>query len=106
VESTDLKWRKASFSSNGGGECIEVGEARRAVLVRDTKERAGAVLRFSPDAWQRFVDRVKRSLADPQARASSVSGSNPGSVVHLRSGPAIRCKTRGSQASAHAAGYI
>jgi hypothetical protein len=71
MESTDLKWRKASYSSNGGGECVEVGEARRGVLVRDAKERAGAVLRFSPDAWRRFVDRVKRSLAGPQPRASS-----------------------------------
>lgn len=70
MESTDLKWRKASYSSNGGGECVEVGEARRGVLVRDTKERTGDVLRFSPDAWRRFVDRVKRSLADPQPHAS------------------------------------
>ena len=69
MESTDLKWRKASYSSNGGGECVEVGEAWRGVLVRDTKDRAGAVLRFSPDEWRWFVDRVKRSLADPQPRA-------------------------------------
>jgi hypothetical protein len=70
MEGTDLKWRKASYSSNGGGECVEVGQARRSVLVRDTKDSAGAVLRFSPVAWRRFVDRVKRSLADPQPRAA------------------------------------
>ena len=67
MESTDLKWRKASYSSNGGGNCVEVGESRRGMLVRDTKDRAGAVLRFSPDAWRRFVGRVKRLLAGPQA---------------------------------------
>jgi Domain of unknown function (DUF397) len=65
MEDTDLKWRTASYSSNGGGNCVEVGEARH-VLVRDTKDRAGAVVRFSPDAWRRFVDRVKRSLAGRQ----------------------------------------
>src|SRR6516225_5177565 len=67
MEDTDLKWRKASYSSNGGGNCVEVGKARRGVLVRDTKQNGtGPVLRFSPAAWRRFADRVKRSLAlDP-----------------------------------------
>jgi hypothetical protein len=69
-DTTGLKWRKSTYSSNGGGECVEVGDARRGVLVRDTKDRTGPVVRFSPDAWRRFVDRVKRSLADLQPRAS------------------------------------
>jgi hypothetical protein len=71
MENTDLKWRKATYSSNGGGNCVEVADHGNHVLVRDTKERAGAVLGFPPDAWRRFVDRVKRSLADLQPRASS-----------------------------------
>jgi hypothetical protein len=29
------------------------------VLVRDTKDRAGAVLTFGPDAWLRFAARIK-----------------------------------------------
>jgi hypothetical protein len=62
MEETDLKWRKASYSSNGGGNCIEVGKGGR-VLVRDTKDRSGPVLRLSPAAWRRFADQVKRSLA-------------------------------------------
>ncbi|MGH7487496.1 MAG: DUF397 domain-containing protein [bacterium] len=57
-----LNWRKASYSASNGGDCVEVGQADR-VLVRDTKDRAGPVLRFTPDAWRRFADRVKRSLA-------------------------------------------
>ena len=66
MESTDLKWRTASCSSNGGGECVEVGQALRSVLVRDTKDDAGTVLRFSPGAWRRFVDRVRhRQLIRP-----------------------------------------
>ena len=30
-------WRKSSFSGNGG-ECVEVGQVRDAVAVRDTKD--------------------------------------------------------------------
>jgi hypothetical protein len=29
------------------------------VLVRDTKDRAGAALTFGPDAWRRFAARIK-----------------------------------------------
>jgi|HubBroStandDraft_2_1064218.scaffolds.fasta_scaffold100002_2 hypothetical protein len=65
MEDTDLKWRKASYSSNGGGNCVEVGRHTSHVLVRDTKDRNGSVLRISPAVWQRFADRLKsgRSLA-------------------------------------------
>jgi hypothetical protein len=34
------------------------------VLVRDTKDRSGPVLRFSPAAWRRFADQVKTGIAD------------------------------------------
>lgn len=57
------KWRKASFSGNGGSDCVEVAGHCNRVLVRDTKNRASPVLRFSLAAWRRFADQVKRSLA-------------------------------------------
>jgi hypothetical protein len=64
MEDTDLSWRKSSYSGNGGATCVEVGNADR-VLVRDTQDRTGPVLRFTPSAWRRYVGRVKgeRSLA-------------------------------------------
>jgi hypothetical protein len=31
------------------------------VLVRDTQDRTGPVLRFTPEAWRRFADLVKRA---------------------------------------------
>jgi hypothetical protein len=52
-----LKWVKSSHSGNGG--CVEVA-ADGHVLVRDTKDRHGPVLTFSPQAWRRFASRVKR----------------------------------------------
>ena len=61
----DLRWRKSSYSGNGGGNCVEVATGGR-VLVRDSQDRSGTVLRFPPAAWRRFADRVKRSLVrDP-----------------------------------------
>ena len=40
--------------------CIEVSQATEsAVLVRDTKDRGGAVLRVNAEAWRRFVTGVK-----------------------------------------------
>lgn len=59
-----LNWRKASHSASNGG-CVEVADRDSRVLVRDTQDRAGPVLKFTPDAWCRFADQVKRSLADP-----------------------------------------
>lgn len=54
-------WRTSSYSGANGGQCVEIaghGESRR-VLVRDTKNRAGVMLRFSPQAWRRFASEVK-----------------------------------------------
>ena len=63
MEDIDRRWRKSSYSGNGG-ECVEVGHARDVIAVRDTRQdEVGPVLRFSPAAWRRFADRVKRSLA-------------------------------------------
>jgi Domain of unknown function (DUF397) len=56
----DPKWRKAIYSGNGGSDCVEVGQSVDTVLIRDTKRRDGAELRFSPLAWQSFIASVKR----------------------------------------------
>jgi hypothetical protein len=58
MEAIDPRWRKSSFSGNGGN-CVEVGEARRGVLVRDTQDHSGTVLQFSPGVWRRFADQLK-----------------------------------------------
>ena len=56
----DRRWRTSSYSGNGGGNCVEVAADGR-VLVRDSQDRSGTVLRFPPAAWCRFADRVKQS---------------------------------------------
>jgi uncharacterized protein DUF397 len=54
-----LNWRKASYSASNGGGCVEVASPDGAIAVRDTQDRTGPVLRFSPGAWRRFADQVK-----------------------------------------------
>jgi len=56
----DAIWRKSSYSGGNGGNCIEVGThaGTSRVLVRDTKNRPGPVLRFTPAAWKRFADQI------------------------------------------------
>ena len=52
----NIRWRKSSYSGNGGSDCVEVAAADR-VLVRDSKQnRAGPVLHFTPAAWRRFTE--------------------------------------------------
>ena len=53
-------WRKASYSGTNGGACVEAGVADRGrVLVRDTANRDGAVLDLPADAWDRFTASLK-----------------------------------------------
>ena len=53
-----LTWRKSSYSGTNGGQCVEVA-ASGHVLVRDTEDRAGAVLAFSAETWRKFTRRTK-----------------------------------------------
>ncbi|MFC5664637.1 DUF397 domain-containing protein [Kitasatospora misakiensis] len=49
------KWFKSSYSTTDGGECIEIAPSPSSVLVRDSKDKAGPRLSFSPSAWADFV---------------------------------------------------
>jgi hypothetical protein len=52
-------WRKSSYSDNGGASCVEVGRAAASVFVRDTTERAGAVLTVPASAWRTLVAEIR-----------------------------------------------
>jgi len=52
-------WRKSTYSGGNGSDCVEVGGSAPVILVRDTKDRAGAVLTFGPAAWRRFAAAAK-----------------------------------------------
>jgi hypothetical protein len=55
----NLQWRKATYSSSNGGNCIEVAAAGRTVAVRDSKDPDGPRLAFGAQAWKTFAAKVK-----------------------------------------------
>lgn len=64
-DSLGLRWRKSSYSSNGGGNCVEVGTGLPGkVAVRDSKDREGPKLAVSDQAWSAFVQGIKRNEFD------------------------------------------
>ncbi|WP_432095383.1 DUF397 domain-containing protein [Streptomyces sp. bgisy100] len=56
-----VEWRTSGHSGSEGGECVEVATCPGAVHVRDSKNRTGPALTFTPDAWSAFVDYASRA---------------------------------------------
>ncbi|MGY0464626.1 DUF397 domain-containing protein [Kitasatospora sp. cg17-2] len=54
-ECVEVGWRKSTHSGDEGGNCVEVAETTAAVLVRDSKDKSGPHLTFTPAAWEAFV---------------------------------------------------
>ena len=50
-----VSWFKSSYSSSGDGDCVEVAACPTAVHVRDSKDKQGPQLAFSPAEWANFV---------------------------------------------------
>ena len=61
-QSIDVVWRKSSHSE--AGSCVEVAHTAELVFVRDSKDRAGRVLRFPHLAWASFLADMRSSLFD------------------------------------------
>jgi hypothetical protein len=51
-------WRKSTYSSDEGGNCIEVAAHPFAIHVRDSKVAAGPILTVAPGTWGTFLDTV------------------------------------------------
>lgn len=58
----DFTWRKSSHSEASDNECVEIWVDGAVVLIRDSKNPAGPVLRVSAEAWSTFVDAVREDL--------------------------------------------
>lgn len=63
LDLTRAAWFKSTRSS-GNGNCVEVAILDRAVAVRDTKDRSGPVLQFTPADWDTFVAGAKNGEFD------------------------------------------
>jgi hypothetical protein len=60
----DLHWMKSSLSFSNGN-CVEVaGLPGGEIGVRDSKDPAGSVLRFTPDEWHAFLGGVRNGEFD------------------------------------------
>ncbi|MER6827933.1 DUF397 domain-containing protein [Streptosporangium sp. NPDC000563] len=60
MDLNEAVWRKSSRSGDSGGQCVEVAtNLPRVVTVRDSKDRDGAKLLFTPTQWDTFVHRIK-----------------------------------------------
>ncbi|HEY3953480.1 MAG TPA: DUF397 domain-containing protein [Streptosporangiaceae bacterium] len=64
-DTIEPRWRKASYSGNGGGSCVEVaGNLPDVVAVRDSKNPDGPKLIVSPAGWRTFMASVKAGRYD------------------------------------------
>jgi hypothetical protein len=63
MSDNNLKWNK-STRSGAAGHCVEVAETPAAVLVRDSKDATGPVLRFNAAAWSGFLEGVRNGDFD------------------------------------------
>jgi hypothetical protein len=60
MDLTGAVWRKSSRSSSNGGDCVEVATNLPGVVaVRDTKNRDGGTLLFTPAEWEAFIGGAK-----------------------------------------------
>jgi len=58
-------WRKSTRSGGDGGNCVEVATNLKGVVaVRDTKDKRGGTLLFTPAEWAAFIDGVKSGEFD------------------------------------------
>jgi hypothetical protein len=61
MERYSANWRKSSFSTANGGQCVEVGNAAAGIVVRDTTDRAGAALAVSGAVWRALLTEIRAS---------------------------------------------
>jgi hypothetical protein len=57
MDLTSAAWRKSTYSSGNGGNCVEAAQNLPGVVaVRDSKDPDGPVLAFPAAAWAKFID--------------------------------------------------
>lgn len=59
----ETPWVKAS-ASNADGTCVEQRRVGDVIEVRDTKDRSGPVLRFTPAEYRAWLDGVAKGEFD------------------------------------------
>jgi hypothetical protein len=57
-----VQWRRSSRCN--GGTCVEVSAEGGKVRVRNSADRAGAVLEIGRDSWREFLAQVREGHFD------------------------------------------
>ena len=70
---TEPVWRKASSSASG--ECVEVAERGGMIVVRNSRNVRGRMLRYTAEEWQAFIYGVKGGEFDDLAGSPKVTES-------------------------------
>ncbi|WP_026413526.1 DUF397 domain-containing protein [Actinomadura oligospora] len=58
-EISNLDWRKSTYSTPTGSDCVEVADAGSRVAVRDSKNPSGPKLIVHPADWHAFATALK-----------------------------------------------
>ncbi|MBO0881631.1 MAG: DUF397 domain-containing protein [Mycobacterium sp.] len=67
VDLSGARWFKSSHSG-GGQDCVEVAFLAEGIVgVRDSKDRTGPVLAFTPGQWDTFTAAVESGRFDHPA---------------------------------------
>jgi hypothetical protein len=58
-----MNWRKATYSGDSGGNCVEVASASGRIMIRDTKDRRhGPLLQIASQDWMRFTSSLRQEF--------------------------------------------
>lgn len=105
----DRRWRHSSHSTGSDATCVDVALRGGSVVVRDSKDPHGPVLRFTPAEWRAFLLGVRggefelpdggHGAASSPSRAASSPSRAAASSSRDRSAPAA---TRAASARASA----
>ncbi|QKW33820.1 DUF397 domain-containing protein [Actinomadura sp. NAK00032] len=57
-------WRKSSYSTQEGGQCVETADLEATLGIRDSTDPDGPVLHFGRDAVTELLNRIKTGELD------------------------------------------
>lgn len=56
-----LRWRRSTYSVGNPEQCVEAALTTSAVFVRNSKDKTGPMLVFSPEKFGMFLLNVRNS---------------------------------------------
>ncbi|MFC4052511.1 DUF397 domain-containing protein [Actinomadura syzygii] len=59
MDLSNVMWRKASRSTENGGDCVELGAMNDSVAIRDSKNPEGPKLIVSRNDFRHFAESLK-----------------------------------------------